>query len=82
MFLTYPYLIAILMAMSAIRKYREQKKLTQEQFGRLAGVQKAAVSKWEDGLLVPPMRAIVIEKKTKGELPRWLVRPDLWSAPR
>lgn len=68
--------------MNVIKSYRTANELTQEQFGRLAGVQKAAVCKWEDGIKVPPLRAIMIEKKTKGELPRWRIRPDLWDAPR
>lgn len=68
--------------MNVIREYRDEKKLTQEQFGNLAGVKKAAVCKWEDGIPVPPMRAIVIEEKTDGELPRWRIRPDLWEAPQ
>lgn len=68
--------------MNAIKEYRDQKGLTLEQFGALAGVQKAAVWKWEEGTPVPPMRAIIIEEKTDGELPRWRVRPDLWEAPQ
>lgn len=32
-----------------IKKLREEKGLTQEQLGEIAGVQKAAVQKWESG---------------------------------
>ena len=41
-----------------IRKLRESKNLTQEQFGKIAGVSSMAVSQWENGRAIPRMGAI------------------------
>ena len=66
---------------NALRRFREAHKLTQDQIGAMAGVKKAAVSKWEEGVRIPPMRVILLEENSHGELPRWELRPDLWEAP-
>lgn len=42
----------------SIRRLRESKDLTQEQFGKIAGVSSMAVSQWENGRAVPRMGAI------------------------
>ena len=62
-----------------IRAYRQAKGLTLEQFGALVGVQKAAVSKWEDGRPPSFSKAIEIEQVTGGDLPRHVLRPDIWG---
>ena len=41
-----------------IKKLREKHDLTQEQFGKIAGVSAMAVSQWENGRAVPRMTAI------------------------
>ena len=42
----------------SIKKLSEEKDLTQEQFGEIAGVSSMAVSQWENGRAVPRMGAI------------------------
>ena len=64
-----------------IKAYRKRCGLTLAEMGALIGVGKAAVFKWEHGVSPPPSRAIEFEIATKGELPRWDLRPDLWSPP-
>lgn len=41
-----------------IRRIRERAGLTQEEFGRLAGVSGMAVSQWENNRAVPRMGAV------------------------
>jgi transcriptional regulator with XRE-family HTH domain len=68
--------------MHPIKLYRLQHELTLEAFGAMIGVQKAVVWKWEAGQPPSPQSAMRIEKATKGALPRWKTRPDLWSRPK
>jgi len=42
----------------SIKKLREDNELTQEEFGKVAGVSAMAVSQWENGRAVPRMGAI------------------------
>lgn len=42
----------------SIKQLRERHGMTQEQFGRIAGVSAMAVSQWENGRAVPRMGAI------------------------
>ena len=42
----------------SIRQLRERHDMTQEQFGKIAGVSAMAVSQWENGRAVPRMGAI------------------------
>lgn len=42
----------------AIRRFRQSEDLTQEEFGRIAGVSAMAVSQWENGRSVPRMNSI------------------------
>jgi transcriptional regulator with XRE-family HTH domain len=65
-----------------IKAYRKRCGLTLSEMGALIGVGKAAVFKWEHGLPPPASRAIEFEHATNGELPRWDLRPDLWSPPQ
>lgn len=62
-----------------IAAYRVRHGLTLEQFGAMVGVEKAAVSKWEDGIGPSPQNAIKIEQVTGGELLKSVLRPDLWG---
>jgi len=64
-----------------IQAYREAKGLTQEQLADMAGVQKAAVSKWEKGVLPSFESAKKLHDATDGALPRWELRPDIWDRP-
>ena len=63
-----------------IKQYRQRHGLTLEAFGRLVGVQKAAVSKWECGIGPSIENAKEIEAATHGSLPRHVLRPDVWNA--
>lgn len=62
--------------------YRERRGLTLAQLGKLLGAGRGTVFKWENGQGPRPARAIEIEHATKGEFPRWTLRPDLWSPPQ
>jgi DNA-binding transcriptional regulator YdaS (Cro superfamily) len=65
-----------------ITAYRQRRGLTLAGMGALIGVGKAAIFKWEHGLGPSPAHAIEIERLTGGEVPRWNLRPDLWSPPQ
>tara|TARA_R110000868_G_scaffold399585_1_gene673427 strand:- start:7760 stop:8089 length:330 start_codon:yes stop_codon:yes gene_type:complete len=63
-----------------IAEYRKRNNLTLEEFGILAGVQKAAVCKWENGHSVPSVTASKkIDIATSGALPKAVLRPDVWA---
>lgn len=62
-----------------ITEYRERHGLTLEAFGKLVGVQKAAVSKWEDGDGPSVDNAKAIEDATGGAIRRQVLRPDVWE---
>jgi transcriptional regulator with XRE-family HTH domain len=62
-----------------IAQYRQDKGLTLEAFGRLVGVNKAAVCKWEDGFGPSIENAKAIEEATGGALPKHVLRPDVWG---
>lgn len=64
-----------------IKSFRENAGLTLEAFGQRVGVQKAAVSKWENGVPPSPACALRIEEATQGVIPKWQLRPDIWTAP-
>ena len=44
----YEYELSIEILAERIKQLRKQRKLTQEQLGKLVGVQKAQISKWEN----------------------------------
>ena len=53
---------------------------SQAKIGALVGVRQSTVSYWaKTG--IPAEKAIELEEATEGRVPRWLSRPDLWSAP-
>ena len=52
-----------------------------EAFGKLVGVQKAAVCKWEAGESPSIESAKAIEEATSGAIMKYLLRPDVWDAP-
>lgn len=55
----------------------------QRRLGQLIGVAQQTVSFWlTTGAKIPAEKAVELERATKGEIPRWLSRPDLWDAPR
>jgi predicted transcriptional regulator len=62
-----------------IAEYRKRQNLTLEAFGDMVGVQKAAVSKWEDGHGPSIENAVKIEQVTGGDLPRHVTRPYVWG---
>lgn len=63
-----------------IAAYRSLHKMTLSAFGELAGVQKAAVHKWENETGKPSIDAARrIDERTNGALPKWLLRPDVWA---
>lgn len=63
-----------------IRAYLKKYNLTQEQFGKLAGVSQGAVWQWLNGRSqVAPETAVAIEKATGGKIKRHELRPDLYS---
>ena len=52
-----------------IKALRKEKKLNQEEFGKLCGLSKAAVSRWEKGLNDPSGGALkILEKLRDGDL--------------
>ena len=55
-----------------IKRIRENARMTQEEFGRIAGVSSMAVSQWENGRAVPRMGAVekisAVLKITKSEI--------------
>lgn len=56
-----------------IRRIRDEKGLTQEEFGKLIGVQGAAVSKYEKGDIDPGTAGIVRIAETGGVAIDWLI---------
>ena len=54
----------------------------QRLLAELIGVGQQTVSHWlTHDYPVPAEKAVLLEKKTKGEIPRWFTRPDLWDKP-
>jgi transcriptional regulator with XRE-family HTH domain len=62
-----------------IKAYRERHNLTLEAFGTRVGVQRSAVSKWERGEGPSIDNAKGIEAATRGEIPKHVLRPDIWA---
>ena len=62
-----------------IKTYIKKRGITQKQFGRLLGVSQSQVSQWLTGKKrINGDWAPEIERKTKGEIRRENVRPDLY----
>lgn len=55
-----------------IKQARQRLELTQEAFGKLAGVSKAAVSQWESGRTKPQRDALLSLKRKRGISPEWV----------
>jgi transcriptional regulator with XRE-family HTH domain len=55
-----------------IKQARKRLDLTQEAFGKLAGVSKAAVSYWESGQTKPERDALLSLKRKRGISPEWV----------
>lgn len=62
-----------------LEAYRKANGLSQEAFGALIGVQKAAISKVENGQTPSPEMALAIHKVTNGTVSRRILRADLWG---
>jgi transcriptional regulator with XRE-family HTH domain len=62
-----------------IKKYRLSAGLTLEQLGKLVGVKKSAVWKWENGQKPSPQATKLLEKVTNGKLSREAIRPDVYG---
>lgn len=67
-------------SISPLRDYRLRSSITLAQFGARLGVNKTTVLRWEAGR-PPAERAVDIERATNGELPRHVLRPDLFAPP-
>jgi len=67
-----------------IKAYLKKYQLSQQQFGKRIGVSQGLVWQWLEGRTrITAERALVIEGKTRGEIGRHDLRPDLFSkAPR
>lgn len=55
-----------------IKQARRRLDLTQDAFGKLAGVSKAAVSQWENGRTKPERDALLSLKRKRGISPEWV----------
>lgn len=56
-----------------IRETRKAWKLTQTEFGKLAGVSKAAVSQWENGITTPERDSLLNLQKKRRLSPTWVL---------
>lgn len=66
--------------LARIRAYMKKHGLSQRAFGERVGVSQGMVSQWlERRRPIAAHRAVEIEKKTKGELDRSQIRPDLFE---
>ena len=54
----------------------------QRELAELIGVSQQTISYWKvKDMDIPAEMAVAIEKQTKGLIPRWKMRPDLWDEP-
>lgn len=65
---------------SPLRAYRTRENVTLAAIAAKLGVNKATVLRWEQRG-VSAERAVDIERVTNGAVPRWAMRPDIYSAP-
>lgn len=54
---------------------------TQAKLGKAAGCSQNAIHHAKKKGQVSAEMAIAIERATSGQIPRWRLRPDLWTAP-
>lgn len=52
---------------------------SQSALARLLGVSNSTLHHWHKRGRLPAEHAVLLEKKTKGQIPRWQTRPDLWT---
>lgn len=66
--------------MIGFRAHRQAARITQAELGRLVGVTKATISRWESGnRRVPAETAMLIDLATHGEIPKEVLRPDIFG---
>ena len=66
------------MANETLIKFLKDKGMTPAALAHRVGVGRAAAWKWTQGNGPRPEHAIRIELATKGEIPKSVLRPDLW----
>lgn len=67
--------------MDALKKFRADKNLTQQQLAEMLGVSQSLIAHLEAGIrTITPKRAVEWERRTNGELSRTALRPDLWKS--
>lgn len=54
---------------------------SQAALARALGKRQSTVAYWRHSG-IPAEMAVLLEKKTKGDVPLWLSRPDLWPKPQ
>ena len=55
---------------------------SQARLGELLGTNQSTVAYWVKIGRIPAEKAVELEERTGGAIPRWVSRPDLWDAPR
>jgi len=66
--------------MKELRAYLSAHGLSATEFAEIVGAAQPTISRILNGKRRPsPKLASKIEKKTRGEVPRHVLRPDLWS---
>lgn len=61
-------------------RWRTLSDLTQKEAGDELGITQAAISRLENGTYRPgAIKALFIENKTNGAVPKEWLRPDLWG---
>lgn len=52
----------------------------QKELASMIGVSQQTISHWKvHDFDIPAEMVVALEKATRGEIPRWQVRPDLWE---
>jgi DNA-binding transcriptional regulator YdaS (Cro superfamily) len=52
----------------------------QKELATMIGVSQQTISHWKvNDFDIPAEMVVALEKATRGEIPRWQVRPDLWE---
>lgn len=66
-----------------IKQARKELGLTQQEFGKLAGVSKAAVSQWENGSTKPERDALMGLRRQRGISPEWIIsgKGEMFESP-
>lgn len=62
-----------------LRSYRQQRGLSTADFAKKLGIAEATLRSLENGTrMITAERAVAIERKTRGELTRGALRPDIF----